>query len=427
MDAVSYTFRLRLNVLETVMLSQNLDGCDYISARRLQDCRNHRVASRVKLAMSHTKAAVATAVLAAFAAFACSRNQQAAGGPPQMPPTPVQIQTARVAPIEETTEYVATVKSLRSTAIQPQIDGQITQIFVRSGDRVRQGAPLVQIDPRRQQAAVSSQEAELAAREAAVTFARQQAQRSSELLAAGAISRQELEQAETALRTAEANLKALQAQVRQQEVQLRYYTVTAPTDGVVGDVPVRVGNQVTPQTVLTTIDQNQMMEVYVDVPLERSRDLKLGLPIHVFTSDGSERLASTAISFISPRVEDQTQSILVKGQLANPDGRLRASQYVRARIVWRTNEGLVVPVTAVLRINGQFFAFVAEQASAAAPNGQAQTGGGASGLVARQRAIKVGTIVGDNYPILEGIKDGERVVTSGAQKLADGAPIQAVS
>lgn len=375
--------------------------------------------------MSLGKAAVATAVLAASAAIACNRNQQAAAGPPQMPPTPVKIEVAHVAPIEETTEYVATVKSLRSTAIQPQIDGQITQIFVKSGDRVRQGAPLVQIDPRRQQAAVSSQEAEVAAREAAVTFARQQAQRSAQLLAAGAISRQELEQAETALRTAEANLKALQAQVRQEEVQLRYYTVTAPTDGVIGDVPVRVGNLVTPQTVLTTVDQNQRLEVYVDVPLERASDLKLGLPIHLFSGDGSETLATTAVNFISPRVDDQTQSVLVKGQVANPDGRLRAAQYVRARIVWRTNQGLVVPVTAVLRINGQFFAFVAEQGKAA----PAQQGGAASGpqLVARQRAIKVGTIVGDAYPVLDGIKDGERVVTSGAQKLADGAPIQAAS
>jgi multidrug efflux pump subunit AcrA (membrane-fusion protein) len=94
----------------------------------------------------------------------------------------------------------------------------------------------------------------------------------------------------------------------------------------------------------------------------------------------------------------------------NPDGRLRASQYVRARIVWKTTEGMVVPVTSVLRINGQFFAFVAEDA------------GGK--LVAKQRAIKVGPIVGDAYSILEGIKAGERVVTSGAQKLADGVPIQ---
>jgi multidrug efflux pump subunit AcrA (membrane-fusion protein) len=97
----------------------------------------------------------------------------------------------------------------------------------------------------------------------------------------------------------------------------------------------------------------------------------------------------------------------------NPDGKLRASQYVRARIIWKTAEGLVLPVTAVLRISGQFFAFVAEEA------------GGK--LVAKQRAIKVGPIVGNQYPVLDGIKAGERVVTSGAQKLADGAPIQAAA
>jgi multidrug efflux pump subunit AcrA (membrane-fusion protein) len=88
---------------------------------------------------------------------------------------------------------------------------------------------------------------------------------------------------------------------------------------------------------------------------------------------------------------------------------MRASQFVRARIVWKTAQALVVPVTAVVRINGQYFAFVA------------QDEGGK--LIARQRAIKVGQIAGDNYPVLDGIKAGERVVTSGAQKLADGAPI----
>jgi len=323
----------------------------------------------------------------------------------------VAVQVAKPTPIEEATEYVATLKSLRSTTIQPQIDGQITQIFVKSGDRVRQGAPLMQIDPRRQQAAVSSQEAERAAREAAVAFARQQAQRARDLYAAGAISKQEQERAETELRTAEASLKALQAQVQQQEVQLRYFTIAAPTAGVIGDVPVRVGHVVTSQTVLTTIDQNQTLEVYVSVPTERAPALRLGLPIQILSGDGSEKLASSAVSFISPHVDDQTQSILVKGQVQNPDGKLRASQYVRARIVWKTSEGLLVPVTAVLRISGQFFAFVAEDASGK--------------LVAKQRAIKVGPISGDNYPVLGGLKPGERVVTSGTMKLADGAPIQA--
>jgi RND family efflux transporter MFP subunit len=353
--------------------------------------------------------AAAAALVLAAVLTACKNSQPA--GPPAMPPTPVTVETARAAALEDASEYVATLKSLRSTTVQPQTDGQITQIFVKSGDRVRDGAPLFQIDARRQQAAVASQQAELAAKDASVNFARQQVQRSSELYKVGAISKQELEQAETALRTAEADLKALQAQVQQQQVQLRYFTVTAPTSGIVGDVPVRVGYLVTSQTVLTTIDQNQLLEVYVNVPIEKASELKNGLPIRVLSSDGQQTLATTAVSFVSPHVDDQTQSILVKGTVRNPEEAMRASQFVRARIIWKTTEGLVVPVTAVIRINGQFFAFIA------------QDEGGK--LVARQRAIKVGPIANDTYSVLDGIKAGERVVTSGTQKLADGAPIAA--
>jgi RND family efflux transporter MFP subunit len=361
--------------------------------------------------MRFLRAALALILAAGAAACQSKPGASPGAGPPAMPPTPVTIAEARLAPVEDATEYVAILKSLRSTTVQPQVDGQITKIEVVSGQRVAQGAPLMQIDARRQQAALSSQEAEIASRQVAVTFARQQAQRASELYAAGAISKQEQEQAATALETAEANLNALQAQVRQQQVQLRFFTVVAPTSGVVGDVPVRVGSAVTSQTVLTTIDQNDTLEVHIDVPVERGPALKPGLPIQILSSDGSQSLATTTISFISPHVDDQTQSILVKGQVRNPNGTLRASQYVRARIVWSTSNVLVVPVTAVLRISGQFFAFVAED-----------TGGGK--LVAKQRAIKVGSIVGQNYPVVDGIKPGERVVTSGTQKLMDGAPIQ---
>jgi RND family efflux transporter MFP subunit len=358
--------------------------------------------------MSWRTVGLTTAALALLLESACNKGESAP--PPAMPPTPVALAAATAAPIEDATEYVATLKSLRSTVIQPQIDGQITQILVTSGDRVAAGTRLMQIDPRRQQAAVSSQEAERASRQEAVNYARQQAQRTRELLAAGAISKQEQEQAETALRTTEANLKALDAQVQQEQVQLRYYAVTAPTAGIVGDIPVRVGSQVTPQTLLTTIDQNQTLEVHIAVPIERASSLTNGLPVRILSSDGATQLATTKIGFISPHVDDQTQAVLVKGTVQNPGGRLRAMQYVRARIIWKTSQGLVVPVTSVLRINGRFFAFVAEDA------------GGK--LVAKQRAITVGPIVGDNYPILDGIKPGERVVTAGAQKLADGMPIQ---
>jgi RND family efflux transporter MFP subunit len=358
--------------------------------------------------MSYRSALVAVA--AAGALIACNRGQGPAAGAPAMAPAAVKIAVAESKPIQDATEYVATLKSLHSTSIQPQTDGQITHIYVKSGDHVAQGAALMQIDPRRQQAAVSSQEAERAAKEAAVTYARQQAQRAQELLKAGAISKQEEEQAATALQTAEADLKSLEAQVQQQQVQLRYYTVIAPTAGVVGDVPVRVGMQVSSQTLLTTVDQVATLELNVGVPLERSADLKLGLPIDVMSSDGQQKLASSTVGFISPRVDDQTQTILVKGSVNNPNGVLRVDQFVRARIIWKTMPGLVVPVTAVTRVNGEFFAFVAEN-----------TGGK---LFAKQRAIKVGPIVGDDYAVLDGLKPGDQVVVSGVQKLADGAPIQ---
>src|SRR3954468_8894381 len=355
---------------------------------------------------------MAGAVVVAAALGGCTR---APAGPPQgqaMPPTPVVLAAARATPIEDASEYVATLRSLRSTTVQPQIEGQITKILVTAGQRVAQGAPLMQIDARRQQAAVSSQQAELVAADAAVAYARQQQQRNTELLAAGAISRQTLEQSETALRTAEANLNALKAQVQQQEVQLRFFTITAPTAGVVGDVPVRVGSQVTPQTLLTTIDQNDTLEVNASVPIERAGSLRVGLPLQVLSSDADHRIATTTVSFVSPHVDDQTQSVLVKGTVKNPDGALRPSQYVRARIVWKTSDGLTVPVTAVLRVAGQLFVFVAEPGP-----------GGA--LVAKQRPVKVGSIVGDAYPVLEGVKAGERIVVSGVQKLCDGAPITA--
>ena len=306
------------------------------------------------------KKVTAAGVACLAVATGCNRAPQNAAAP-VFPPTAVTMEAAAMVPIEDATEYVATLKSLRSTAIQPQIDGQVTDVYVKSGDRVRAGDRLVQIDPSRQQAAVSSQDADRAAKEADVAFARQQQQRAADLFAAGAVSKQEVEQTEMALKAAEGRLQSLQAQVRQQEVQLRYFTVAAPTGGIIGDVPVRVGNMVSPQTMLTTIDQNDTLEVYVQVPIERAGQLKNGLPIRIFGSEGDQALATTSVNFIASRVDDQTQSVLVKGLVRNPEGALRASQFVRAEIVWKTTEGLVVPVTSAVRINGQYFAFVGER------------------------------------------------------------------
>ncbi|HEY8369621.1 MAG TPA: efflux RND transporter periplasmic adaptor subunit, partial [Thermodesulfobacteriota bacterium] len=216
------------------------------------------------------------------------------------------------------------------------------------------------------------------------------------------------DQARSTLDATKADVDALEARVREQAVQLRYFGVTAPSDGIIGDIPVRVGDYVTTSTVLTTLDQNQALEVNVSVPVERAPELAIGMPVLLVDREG-KTIATARIGFISPQVNDATQSVLVKTIVENTTGDLRTEQFVRARIVWQTRKGPVVPAAAVTRLNGQPFAFVAEE------------DGGA--LVARQRPIEVGTIIGNDYVVLEGIEPGDRVVVSGIQKLRDGAPL----
>ena len=184
---------------------------------------------------------------------------------------PVQVKTAQPARIDDTTEYVATLKSRETAVIMPQVEGIITQIFVHSGQSVRAGAPLMQIDPAKQQATVKSQEDARTAQEAQVKWAQQNYQRVSGLANAGVVSRQDLDQAKANVDAAQAQLQSLSAQVREQQVQLHYYQVVASRAGIVGDVPVRVGDRVQTSTTLTTVDRPGTLEAYVYVPIERVR------------------------------------------------------------------------------------------------------------------------------------------------------------
>src|SRR5580692_11379790 len=191
----------------------------------------------------------------AFAApLACSKNQsqnlQAAG----MQAMPVKVLEAKAQPVNDASEYVATLKSRDSAVIMPQVEGQITQIFVHSGDRVEAGAALIEIDPLKQQATVKSQESARAAQEANLIWAKKQYERTQGLSAAGVVSKQDMDQAKSNLDAAQAQMEALDANVREQEVQLHYYKVVALRSGIVGDIPVRVGDRVTTSTQLTTVD-----------------------------------------------------------------------------------------------------------------------------------------------------------------------------
>jgi RND family efflux transporter MFP subunit len=343
------------------------------------------------------------------ATLACSGNaapNAQAKGPAGMP---VKVLEAKATAVDDATEYVATLKSRDSAVIMPQVEGQVTKIFVHSGEAVGAGMPLMEIDPLKQQATVKSQESSRAAQQANLNWTKQQYERAQGLYSAGVVSKQDLDQAKSAMDAAQAQMESLDSQVREQEVQLHYYRVVAPWGGIVGDVPVRVGDRVTNTTQLTTVDKPGSLEVYVFVPIEHSSQLKMNLPVQVLGSD-DKVLADSRVSFISPQVDNTTQTVLVKARIANSNDALRQSQFIRARIVWGTHKNPQIPILAVSRLAGQYFAFVAEP----------QDGGS---YVARQKPLKIGQTVGNDYEVQEGIKPGEKVIVSGTQFLLDGAPV----
>ena len=191
--------------------------------------------------------------------------------------------------------------------------------------------------------------------------------------------------------------------------RLSLYRVTAPTSGVVGDIAIREGDRITTSTVITTIDDKAGLEAYIQVPLDRAPELRVGLPTQILDADGKV-VARNPITFVSPRADPATQTVLAKSLLRDAPADMKIQQFVKIRVVWRAVPGLTIPITAVTRVNGQYFCFVAEPAG--------------NGLVARQRPVQVGEVHGNDYVVRSGLKAGDRLIVAGIQKVADGAPVR---
>jgi len=248
----------------------------------------------------------------------------------------------------------------------------------------------------KQEATVSSQDAARASQEANVRLAKVNLDRAQKLFDAGVISKADFDNAQTNYDAAVAQLKSLEQQVQQQQVELRYYRVSAPMDGLVGDIPVRVGDRVTVSTLLTTVDEPGALEAYIYVPVK------------LLDESGAVR-SSTQVTFVSPQVDPDTQTVLAKAAVLNPKDSLRIAQQVRAQITWGNREGPVLPVLAMTRINGEFFVFLAVKEG--------------DKTMARQKLVKLGDIFGNNYAVTDGVKAGDHVIVSGTQFLQDGTPI----
>lgn len=350
-------------------------------------------------------------VLLLLAATGCQKKQvaQASAG---MQAMPVQTVTVTFAPVAQSSEYVATIKSRRSATLEPQVYGRVTQIHVRSGDRVKAGQLLMEIDPRQQMSTVASARATERQKKAVYDYNAVEIERQRKLFEAGVTSRDVYDQARQSYDNSKADYESAVQLRKTQEEELAYYIIRAPFSGVVGDVPVHVGDFVaplsSPPSVLTTIDENKDLEAYIYVPTERSGQVRMGQDVELLDNNG-KLLEKTKINFVSPQVDTTLQGILVKAPVHTAPEVLRTAQLIKAHVIWNTSSMALVPVLAVTRQGEQSFVYVVQQ-----QNGH---------YVAHRTQVTLGDTVGNNYSISAGLNAGVQVIISSTQFLVDGRAV----
>jgi RND family efflux transporter MFP subunit len=351
-------------------------------------------------------------IVVAMGVAGCGKKPAKSAAGPGMQAMPVRTVAAEMQPVAQSSEYIATIKSRRSATIAPQVSGILTDILVHSGQHVKAGEVLMKIDSRQQEANVASLTATEHQRKASLDYNTIEVARQQKLFDEGIVSRQAYQQEQQTYQDSKASYEsAVEARKTQQQL-LDYYTIRAPFDGIVGDIPVHVGDYVasgSSGTMLTTVDENQDLEAYIYIPTERAAGVRLGLGVDLLDNSG-KLVEKTRIAFVSPQVDSNLQGILVKAPVHSGPQLLRNSQMIVARVIWSTQPMVVVPVLAVIRQNGMPFVYVMNQV-----NGHFR---------AEQKAVTLGQTVGNNYSVSAGINAGQRVIVSGTQFLVNGMPVQ---
>jgi RND family efflux transporter MFP subunit len=366
---------------------------------------------------------------------------------------PVEVAPVKQQMVAESSEFLGTLISRQSVDIQSKVQGIIQSIHVTPGQQVAKGQMLVVIRDQEVKAALNSSQAqsqatresidqaqktleslraERQALQSTLVFNQTQLQRYQTLFAQQSASKEEVDRIQDTVRRAQADLansaariraqqeavqasrknyQASVANVAEQRAILGEYQIRAPFSGFVGDIPFKVGNFIQPLDKIMSLTRNNTLELNVELPAEDAMKVRQGTRIDLLGLEG-QPVASTRVNFIAPRVAPETQTVLVKGQLQNNTGILRADQTIRTRVIWREVPGFLVPTSSVLHLGGRDFVYIADK------NPQVP-----DKLFAKQIPVVLGEIEGTNYVVRSGLKDGMTLITGGVQKLQDGVPV----
>ncbi len=369
------------------------------------------------MTMKRPGVAVLALALALAACGGGNEQQQAPQGPP-----PVGYVVVREQPVTLTTELPGRTTAFETSEVRPQVNGLVLERLFVEGDMVRKGQPLYRIDPAPYQAQVASAQAALARARAAIASSAALARRYNELVKINAISRQDLENAQTSAQQARADVAAQQAAVRTAQIDLARTTIRAPITGRIGRSVFTTGALVSAAQTDALATIQRLDPIYVDIQQSSADLLKLrqqilsgqltrdgNARVKLKLEDGNEYGAQGTLRFADVTVDPTTGSQVIRALFPNPNGLLLPGMFVRASLIEGTQaNGMLVPQRAVSRDE----------------KGQATVMVVGAGSKVEVRTLQTSRAVGDAWLVTSGIKPGDKIIVEGGMMLRPGMPVQ---
>jgi membrane fusion protein (multidrug efflux system) len=331
---------------------------------------------------------------AAAGGAAAGKGGAGAGGAASMPPMPVDVDTARVRPIVDAVRATGRIEAVQAVELKSDEQGRITALLFQEGQYVARGAPLVRIDDSMLRAQAERADADR-------DLAQQQLARVRKLREQNAAPPADLERAEAAARSASAALSLLQLQIARSVVR-------APFAGVVGQRFVSVGDYVTTQSPLLTLQTVDPQRAVIEVPERHAASLRQGQTVEFTVAAEPQRKFAARVDFIDPVVDNTNRTITVKGLAPNRDRLLKPGMFIEARLATAVREkAIVIPEDAIQPLRTANIAWVVD-------NGKAS-----------RRVVQLGVRSAGFVEVLSGVKAGELVVVGGLERMGEGMPLMA--
>jgi len=318
------------------------------------------------------------------------------------PPQSVSTAVARDTAWQPTVEALGNLRASQEASLSAEVGGLVTAIHFDSGEKVRTGQPLVELNP-------SPLKAQLAQLEAQAALAELNLKRDEAQLKIRAIS-------QAAVDNDTAALKSAQAQVAAQKALIAQKTIAAPFPGQLGIRQVNLGQYLAPGTAIVTLQKLDPMDVDFTVPQNQIDLIRIGMKASLQTSAAPGKTFEATVAAIEPQVDTDTRNLKVRARVPNPKGELLPGVFATLRITQGEPRQYVTLPNAAVAYNPYGATVFVVKDEGKGPDGKPK-------LVAEQRFVTPGPTRGDQVGILQGLKPGETVVTAGQLKLRNGSPV----